>query len=271
MEKVSIGPATLYRGDCLEVMEGMAEGAASMIWTDPPYGNRNNDGDLNASLAAKAGRQAAAIANDDAASMRRVVEGMLAHAVRILPEEASAICLCTAGGGGPNGPLFAWAAERMDSHGLSFFHCVIWDKVNPGLGWRYRRQHEMVMVAHKKGGRLLWRDPKRAIGNVISLSAPKTRVHPNEKPLALVRTFLDLHAPAGSVILDPFMGSGTTGVAALQLGLGFIGIELDAAHFDVACSRIEEAMSQGDMFRAHEKTRPSQTGFDFPPNDEGPD
>ncbi len=270
MEMQEIGPARLYLADCLDVMAGLEEESVQMIWTDPPYGNRNNDGDLNASLAARTGRQAEPIANDDAAGMRRVVEGMLAHAVRILPKEASALCVCCAGGGGPNGPLFAWLANRMDAEGLSFFHCVIWDKINPGLGWRYRRQHELVMVAHLKGGRLLWRDPKKAAANVMPFSAPRDRAHPNEKPLALVRRFLDLHAAPGQTVLDPFMGSGTTGVAAVELGLGFIGIELDPRHFETACRRIEKAVSQGDLFRAQEKTRPSQTGFQFPPNDTVP-
>ena len=54
--------------------------------------------------------------------------------------------------------------------------------------------------------------------------------------------------PAGGIILDPFMGSGTTGVAAIQLGRKFIGIEREPKYFDIACQRIEQAAAQGQLF-----------------------
>jgi DNA modification methylase len=54
---------------------------------------------------------------------------------------------------------------------------------------------------------------------------------------------------AGDIVFDPFMGSGTTAVAAMNLGRRFIGIEIEPRYFDIACRRIEEAQRQGDMFR----------------------
>lgn len=71
--------------------------------------------------------------------------------------------------------------------------------------------------------------------------------HPTQKPLAVMRFTLREIGPAAS-ILDPFMGSGTTGVAAVKLGRRFTGIEIDPAYFDVACKRIAEALKQPDMF-----------------------
>jgi DNA modification methylase len=78
-------------------------------------------------------------------------------------------------------------------------------------------------------------------------SAPRDRVHVTQKPLALTRELLRVVRPS-SIVLDPFMGSGTTGVAALQTGRGFVGIELDPAHFDNACKRINDAHRQGLLF-----------------------
>lgn len=78
---------------------------------------------------------------------------------------------------------------------------------------------------------------------------PRDRCHPNEKPVEMVAHFLNLHSYPGDTVLDPFMGSGTTGVAALRLGRRFIGVELDPAHFETACRRISEAQD-GDMFVA---------------------
>lgn len=137
----------------------------------------------------------------------------------------------------------------MDRGGLQFFHSVIWDKINPGLGWRYRRQHEMLMVAHRADGKLLWADDKRASPNIYAQMPPRVRVHPNEKPEALTAHFVALHTIPGQVVLDPFMGSGTTGVVAARRGRKFIGVELDPGHFETACRRISGALASPDMFQ----------------------
>ncbi len=145
-------------------------------------------------------------------------------------------------GGGPT-PVFAWLAERMDRGGLQFFHSIIWDKLNPGLGWRFRRRHEMIMVAHRAGGRLLWADDSIAVANIFALMPQRQRVHPNEKPLQLIEHFLLLITSRDQLVVDPFMGSGTTGVAAARNGRKFIGVEISPAHFEIACRRVSEALS----------------------------
>ena len=247
---------TLYLGDMREIMPQIPDGTVEMIWTDPPYGHANHDGDLNAQLNKHRGIKNKPITNDEADSMRVVLDAMLTEAARVLRADCCCCCCCC-GGGGPR-PTFAWVADRMDRDGLSFFHSVIWDKINPGLGWRYRRQHEMVMVAQRSGGKLLWDKDKRAVANIYSLMPPRERHHPNEKPLEMVRHFLQLHTASGDTVLDPFMGSGTTGVAAVKMGRKFIGIEIDPSHFDVAVRRVTEATKQGDMFVTSPKLVPEQ-------------
>lgn len=134
----------------------------------------------------------------------------------------------------------------MDSKGLSFFHSVIWDKVNPGLGWRYRRQHEMVLVSHRRTGKLAWNENIKAVPNIVRMMPPRERSHPNEKPLQLVTAFLEQHTTPGDLVLDPFLGSGTTGVACVNLGRKFVGIEIDKKYFDIACERIEASYRDVD-------------------------
>ena len=260
-----IGDCTLYLGDCLEILPTFDADSVRMIWTDPPYGHSNNDGDLNAALSTgaidgRAYRSPVSIQNDGMDEMRSVVGGMLDEAARILKKDCCCCCCC--GGGGPS-PTFAWVAQRMDSRGLSFFHSVIWDKINIGLGWRYRRQHEMVMVAHKQGGKLAWNKNEEAIGNIISISAPQgsRREHPNEKPLRLIQLFIQKHTYAGDFVLDPFMGSGTTGVACVNLGRKFIGIEIEPKYFDIACKRIDAASRQEKLFKPEPKE--STVDMDF--------
>jgi site-specific DNA-methyltransferase (adenine-specific) len=239
-----IHDAVLYLGDCREAMKELAPQSVQMIWTDPPYGHANHDGDFNARLNEHRGIEGQPIANDTPDAMREVVDGMLTEAVRVIEQDATICCCCC--GGGPR-PTFAWVASRMDSNGLRFFHSVIWDKLNPGLGWRYRRQHEMVMIAHREDGSLRWQDEAKAVRNIYSQMPPRDRVHPNEKPVEMMAHFINNHTYRGDTVLDPFMGSGSTGVAAVRMGRKFIGMELDPGHFETAVRRIREAQ-EGDLF-----------------------
>jgi hypothetical protein len=177
------------------------------------------------------------ILNDSAEEMRDVVGAMLVEAPRILRQDCCCCCCC--GGGGPK-PTFSWVAQRLDEKPWSFFHAVVWDKNNPCMGWRYRRGYEFVMVAHLRSGKLAWNPDAVACPNVIrETTIINGRLHPNEKPLRLISRFIINHTIVSDVVLDPFMGSGSTGVAALSLGRKFIGIEMDEAYFDIACRRIE--------------------------------
>lgn len=82
---------------------------------------------------------------------------------------------------------------------------------------------------------------------VTAMEDYKTNI-PRKSRLRLMKQLVDLFSHEGQTILDPFMGSGSTGVACLQTGRRFIGVELDSRYFDAACCRIEEAQRQPDMF-----------------------
>lgn len=239
-----IGPyrcCSVVRGDSAKLMAALPPASVQVVWSDPPYGHNNQRGDLQAALARRAGRRCRPIANDSPERMRSVVDSVLLQAWRVLDTAASAVCVACAGGGAKGIPTFAWLAERMDSAGLAFFHAVIWDKLNPGLGWRYRRQYEMVMVAFRRGGELRWNAAAPAKGNIVRLSAPHRRAHPNEKPLGLVKYFIERHSRPGDVVLDPFLGSGTTAVAAAETGRHYLGFELSESYCKIARRRIATA------------------------------
>jgi len=74
--------------------------------------------------------------------------------------------------------------------------------------------------------------------------------HPTEKPVPLMMDLVGLYSNPGQTVLDPFMGSGTTGIACTRLGRKFIGIEINPAFFDLSCRRIEAASRQPDLFVA---------------------
>jgi site-specific DNA-methyltransferase (adenine-specific) len=111
----------------------------------------------------------------------------------------------------------------------------------PGTGW------EAVAVLHRKG-RKRWNDG----GHHAVWTCPVQRGgHPTQKPERLVSDWVKAFTNPGEMILDPFMGSGTTGVAAIKHGRGFTGIEIDPKYFDLACRRIDEALTFREAANDH--------------------
>jgi len=237
----------LYLGDCLDVLRGLPDGSVDLIWTDPPYGHANGGADLAAARVGVRGarqRPTQTIANDAPQQWEPLMRAFLGEAARVLRPESACCCCCCCGGGGPD-PAFArlalWIDEPMD-----FVHAVVWDKSarGNGMGWRYRRNYEFVMVAKPKGGRLGWADGQAAVPNVVRTRPVANVLHPTTKPVDLVSSFVQWHTNEGATVLDPFMGSGTTGVACVQTGRNFIGIEIDPMYYAIAERRIKEAQMQ---------------------------
>lgn len=231
---------TIYNADFRDVFPVIADGSIDMIWTDPPYGHSNLDGDLASSrVGVKGGRQLSPIPiqNDKANDWEPLVRQFLVESKRVLKPDC---CCCCTGGGGPD-PAFARMALWLDEY-LSFFHAIVWDKSSRGngLGWRYRRNYEFVMVAHRKGGKLSWADDSVAVPNIVRTHPVPNELHPTQKPVPLVAQFIRWHTLSAAIILDPFMGSGTTLRAAKDLGRSAIGIELDERFCETAAQRLSQ-------------------------------
>jgi len=240
---------TLYLGDCLEVMKQLPDASIDLVLADPPYGHNNNNNDLahrwEAALGiveAVPGEWARPILNDGPEA-NDLVRAMFAEANRLL-KPGHCCCCCCGGGGGPD-PQFARWSLWLDE-AIGFKQMVIWDKGGLGMGWHYRRNYETVLVGERPGAAGAWYGG-HSVANVISgISGikPSADEHPTLKPVALMERFVLWHSQAGEVVLDPFMGSGTTGVASVKHGRRFIGCELDPHWFGVAVKRISEAQMQ---------------------------
>lgn len=244
----------MHRGDCLEIMCSLHDASIDMVFTDPPYGHKNNDGDLihnwektTTKRVAKNHRNSTPrpIANDGLNEASRLYKGMLKHAARLLRSECCCCCCC-GGGGGPD-PQFARWSLWMDRI-LYFKQMVIFDKGPMGLGWHYKRSYECILIAQKSKGKCHWYDTSSRVENIIRPGdygirkiIPNRNEHPTAKPIALAKHFIKLHTQPGDWVLDMFMGSGSTGVACMETGRNFIGIELDKHWFEVAQKRIETA------------------------------
>lgn len=210
--RVEIGSATLLLGDCLELFPGEVPQCEVLV-TDPPYG-----------MAFRSNMRMvrhAAIANDESAD----------HLI--------------------------WACAQAASHSKYIF--CRWDNlpaVPPPrslITW-VKNGHSMGDLAHEHARAteavLFYPGPCHAFPRgrpTDVVHAPRTgnESHPTEKPAQLMATILTWTA---GVVVDPFMGSGTTGVACMQQGRPFVGIEIDPRHFDTACKRIDAAWSQRALF-----------------------
>lgn len=142
---------------------------------------------------------------------------------------------------------------------------IIWggnyfaDLLPPRMGWLYWQKR---MGGDFSDGELAWTSRQSALREFTRCPKGMDKGHPCEKPVELMRWCLGF-VPQAHTILDPFMGSGTTGVAAIQLGRKFIGIEIDPGYFDIACKRIEEAWKQPRLFEEPKrKPEPAPNLFD---------
>ncbi len=272
MREEVIGDCRLILGDCREVLPTLAP--VDFIFTDPPYGHNNNNGDLIHRWERALGRprdggsDPRPIANDGAAETALLISEFFALLPRLL--RPGSCCCCCCGGGGPDPQFARWSLE-MDQH-IDFKQMVVWDKGPMGMGWHYRRSYETVLVAQKPGAACKWYDETDRIENIIRPAylglrkvIPQADDHPTPKPVELPRHFIRLHTKPGDTVLDPFMGGGSTAVAAIHEGRKFVGIELDPEHFDRSCRRIEKAYSQPDMFTPKPPRKAEQITMELAP------
>lgn len=217
-ECVKIGRATLYCGDCRDVLPTL--GKVDAVVTDPPYGvldlEGGNTSAVRKSRRVNAGRFAGtALGNGDHAWDVRPDASLLADMIALSTDQ------------------IIWGSNYFDLPPCRGF--LVWDKEQP---WPNFAAAEYAWTTLNRPA---------AMFRLNVVRGTPDKVHPTQKPVDLMKWCLAF-LPNAHAVLDPFMGSGTTGVAAVQMGRDFIGIESDARYFDLACKRIEDAQRQGDMF-----------------------
>ena len=218
--KEVIGDATLYLGDCLEILPTLGE--VDAVVTDPPYGMGWNTDSKRFSGGNRISRGEGRddwgdIKSDDEPfdpapwlGFNSVVLWGANHYAQRLPV----------------GSTLVWLKKHSGLFGTFLSDAEIgWAKGGHGVYCHYQQFPPPSRMAENNGA----------------------TAHPTQKPIGLMVWCLQEFASKGTV-LDPYMGSGTTGVACVKLGRKFIGIEIEPKYFDIACKRIEEAYRQPDMF-----------------------
>jgi site-specific DNA-methyltransferase (adenine-specific) len=227
MSPVVIGNATLYLGDCMDILPTLPK--VDAVITDPPYG-MSWDGKVTrgANGTGKAGptrHYGETIANDDKPFDPSF---LLAYPIAVI-----------------------WGMNHYPQH-LRKGSCLVWVKrYESGFG-SFLSDAEVAFFS-KGHGVYCFRD-------LSNQGDSANRVHPTQKPVPLMSWCIE-QAGKPELILDPFMGSGTTGVAAVRMGRSFIGIEREPKYFDIACRRIEEAQRQVALFPHEQAAQPEQIGF----------
>lgn len=208
---------TMYCGDCLELLPLFEDKSVDAVVTDPPYNEVNR----------KTG------------GLREIDKGVADSAVvepAILAKEISRIVSGTAYVWCGTEQVSIWRFEFVKNR-MTTRQCV-WEKTNPSpmnAQMLWLSSLELCVFARKPKATFnrfyespVWRGPSKRISE-----------HPTEKPLWLIENQTDASTNFGDTILDPFMGSGTTGVACIRTGRKFIGIEKEPKYFDIAVKRIE--------------------------------
>jgi len=227
-EKVVIDGHELWHGDCREVLPLLAP--VDLVLTDPPYGiDYGNAGGFSEKSGWKDWRGKAEWDKERPAPW-----------------------------------LFGLMREKGDA-------CIVWggnyftDVLPPTMRWLVwdKGQRNFTLADCE----FAWSSENKA-ARVLTLpraeAAQDGKEHPTQKPVRLMAWCLDMH-PKAKTVCDPFMGTGTTGVACVQSGRRFIGIERERHYFEVACRRIEQAAAQGQLLPAEPAGEPQQTGLALEP------
>lgn len=228
----------LYRGDCLEILPTLPDGCIDAVVTDPPYGIP-----VGSALCRKGGKEIDTMAGGFNSARNDAWIGLCASKL-------------TAGG---NLAFFHSRGDEPKCDTVVPWHRFYWYKPSAPMTPRpvFVSSVEECTIAQVEGNRR-WFGNGWVQNYWSGLSPNRLRTdhgHPSEKPLELIKILCSCLSGNSDCVIDPYMGSGTTGVACVRLGRAFIGIELEPKYFDIAVSRIRNEIINyqgGPMFAKHE-------------------
>lgn len=230
-----IGDATLILGDCRDILPAIRN--VDLMCSDPPYrvtsgGFGELEGGFGGWIKDAYDNKGAIVACDlEWADWLPLIPACLkpdAHAYIFSNDRNLQV-----------------ARQAAEAAGLTFHRLLVWDKRTALPNRWYQQTCEFVLFM-RVGRAFKINDPSSK--SLYSIFQRDESDHPTEKPVELCQHYIENSTTRGALVLDPFAGSGTTGVAALRAGRRFVGCELDPKWFDVACGRLERAMREPRLF-----------------------
>ena len=218
----------LFNGDCLEVMKGIPDGSVDLVVTDPPYKVTSRGGYTSAGgMMLDSQMRKGKVFKENLIKIR----DWLPELHRVLKETGHCYIMCN----NKNLPDFLAAISDSDFH---LIKTMVWAKDNKIMSQAYMSQTEFILFLRKGG---FVRINNCGSSDLVQVKNPKNKSHPTEKPVELMEYLIGNSSQEGEMVLDMFMGAGSTGVACKNLSRKFIGIELDENYFNIAKERIANA------------------------------
>ena len=217
----------IYNGDCIEVMGGIADKSIDLVVTDPPYlinykTNHRKD---------KSHKFCSCIANDNNPEL---ISAYIKELYRIMKDNTAGYMFCSM----DKVDFFKQELEKY----FNIKNLIVWVKNNCTAGdlkAQFGKQYELIFLFNK--GRKFFNGKR--LRDVWEFKRVDTRnaFHQNEKPIKLIERCILKHSDVNDVVFDGFMGGGTTGVACINTGRKFIGVEIEKDNFEISKKRIENA------------------------------
>jgi DNA modification methylase len=225
----------IVQGDALEGLMGLADASVDAIVTDPPYcagaiGEAQRTSAPGQGLRSEKLRRFGWFTGDNmtTAGLVALLRAIAFEATRVVKPTGHLLVFC-------DWRMLPTLSPAIESAGVRFQGLVVWDKGSMGMGLGFRNQHELVM--HFTLGRPEYFDAGTA--NVLRSSRihASAKEHQTEKPTDLLERLIRVVTPPGGLVVDPFCGSGSTGVAAMRCGRSFFGVDRELAHVETARRR----------------------------------
>jgi site-specific DNA-methyltransferase (adenine-specific) len=217
--------SNLMQGDCLELMRDIPDGSVDMVLTDPPY-KVISGGNLSAN------RPMGMLSKNDGKIFKHNNIGFsdyLPELYRVMACRSHIYLMV-------NLVNLEDAMRCVREAGFKVHNLLIWNKNNATPNRWYMKNVEYVIFARKGKAKTIFNPSSKTCHAFRNVALG--RLHPTQKPVELMQHYIENSSEVGETVLDPFMGSGTTGVACKNLGRKFIGIELDEEYFQIARDQI---------------------------------
>lgn len=224
---------TIYNQDCMDGLKLLPDKSIDLILTDPPYRttNRGNYGGTGGLFRNKQTMDGKIFKYNDTPCSKYAPE-----LFRVLKDDAHCYVMT-------NHVNLQEMLNIFTDVGFHFIKSLIWDKGNKIMGQWYMSQYEYILFFRK--GKAV-RINNCGTSDIISIPNIKTKdqngknIHDTEKPVKLMELLIENSSQPGQLICDPFLGSGTTAVAAVKADRHYIGYEIDPGYFQICCDRLDE-------------------------------
>ena len=227
----------IKQGDCLELMKEIPDESVDLIVTDPPYRitSRGNCGTSGGMLKNKDSMKGKIFRYNDIKP-----ESYIPEFYRVLKNGSHCYIMT-------NHINLQTMLNVATFCGFKFIKSLIWDKKNKIMGLYYMSQFEYILFFRKGVGKKI---NYCGTSDILSISNKKTKdengknIHDTEKPVELMSILIENSSIEHEIVLDPFMGVGTTAIAAINTNRKFIGFELDEKYFEIARNRIKKRLGR---------------------------